>query len=146
MFNLILKNHILSRLGIKISLFTISSAVLSSCIYVASGKIVFNLSLITTFSFSFKRLLIATTACLVCGIVLLFFKKMVGSSYSKLKSKDSGKGRNFEGVGGNPSMSLLPPLLPLGTLFAVSSLLNLLGFFKLQDVVLFLNLLLTASS
>ena len=56
------------------------------------------------------------------------------------------KEENFEGVGGNPSTSLLPPLLPLGTLFAVSSLLNLLGFFKLQDVVLFLNLLLTASS
>ena len=71
---------------------------------------------------------------------------MVGSSYSKFKSKDIGKGRNFEGVGGNPSTSLLPPLLPLGVLFSVSSLLNLLEFFKLQDVVLFLNLLLTALS
>ena len=46
---------------------------------------------------------------------------MVGSSYSKFKSKDSGKGRNFEGVSGNPSTPLLPPLLPLGILFAVSS-------------------------
>ena len=53
---------------------------------------------------------------------------MVGSSYSKFKSKDSGKGRNFEGVSGNPSMPLLPPLLPLGILFAVSSWLKLRVF------------------
>ena len=55
-------------------------------IFIASEKTVFSWSLlITTFSFSLKWLSSAKTACLICGFPLLFFWKLVGTSYSKIK-------------------------------------------------------------
>ena len=111
----------MSRLGITIYLFTVSLAVLPSSIVVASEKIVFSLvyhRLLLLF-FSFKLLSSAKTPCSICGFASLFFEKWVGTSYSKIKSKDGDGRRNVEDVSGNPSTLLLLSLLLLGILFAV---------------------------
>ena len=127
-------------------MFTISSAVLSSCIYVASGKIVFNLSIINTFSFSFKRLLIATTACLVCGFVLLFFlKKWLVHHTVSLNQKIVVKEEISKVLVEIHLRRCYHYYYHLVFYLLFQADLSL-EFFKLQDVVVFLNLLLTASS
>ena len=103
MFGLFLKNRIFYLDSEQQSLFHC----LAGNIFIALKKIVFTLLIINTFSssFSFKRLSIAKAVCSVCGFALLFFKKLVGTSYSKFQSKDGGEGRNVESAGRNPSSS-----------------------------------------
>ena len=101
-----------------------------------SGKIVFSLLRIITFFFLllfFIRLLIAKTIFSVGVFASLFFEKVVGTSYSKFESKDTGGGKNVGNAARNLPSSLLISLWLVtfyDFLFNVSSWLNLLDSFK----------------